>query len=77
MGRGGHCLQMNGMFGIVLRSLGFDVMSTAARINIACQDIARSPNYKGPSYNALVRPVSSPGRRIATDKPLKASDCLN
>lgn len=51
MGRGGHCLQMNGMFGTVLRSLGFDVMSTAARINTACQEVAKSPDYKGPSYN--------------------------
>lgn len=42
MGRGGQCLQMNGMFGTVLRSLGFDVMSTAARTNTACQDVARS-----------------------------------
>ena len=52
MGRGGQCLQMNGMFGTVLRSLGFDVMSTAARTNTACQDVARSPDYKGPSYNS-------------------------
>ena len=51
MGRGGQCLQLNGMFGTVLRSLGFDVMSTGARINTACQDVARSPHYKGPSYN--------------------------
>lgn len=51
MGRGGQCLQMNGMFGTVLRSLGFDVTSTAARTNTACQDVARSPDYKGPSYN--------------------------
>lgn len=53
MGRGEHCLQMNGVFGTVLRSLGFDVMSTAARINTACQDIARSPEYKVPSYIAF------------------------
>ena len=52
MGRGGQCTQMNGMFGTVLRSLGFDVMSTGARTNTACQDVARSPDYKGPSYNA-------------------------
>lgn len=51
MGRGGRCMQMNGMFAIVLRSLGFDVMNTAARTNTACQDVARSPGYKGPSYN--------------------------
>ena len=52
MGRGGQCIQMNGMFATVLRSLGFDVTTTAARINTACQDVARSPEYKGPSYNA-------------------------
>ena len=51
MGRGGQCLQMNLLFGTVLRSLGFNIMSTGARTNTACQDIARSPNYKGPSYN--------------------------
>lgn len=52
MGRGGLCIQMNGMFATVLRSLGFDVTTTAARINTACQDVARSPEYKGPGYNA-------------------------
>ena len=52
MGRGGQCSQMNGMFGTVLRSLGFDITSTAARTNTACQDVARSPDYKGPSYNS-------------------------
>ena len=51
MGRGGQCLQMNGMFGTVLRSLGFDVMSTAAKTNTACQYVARTPEYQGPSYN--------------------------
>ncbi len=51
-GRGGQCMQMNGMFATVLRSLGFEVMSTGARTNTACQDVARSPGYKGPSYNA-------------------------
>ena len=50
-GRGGQCMEMNGLFGNVLRSLGFEVMSTAARVNTACQDAARHPGYKGPSYN--------------------------
>ena len=50
-GRGGHCLQMNCIFGTVLRSLGFEVMSTAARVNTACQAVATSPGYSGPSYN--------------------------
>ena len=52
MGRGGHCLQMNGISDTILRSLGFDVMGTAARINTTCQDNARTPDYKGPSYNS-------------------------
>ena len=50
-GRGGQCMEMNGMFGTVLRSLGFEVMSSAGRVNTACQDAARHPGYKGPSYN--------------------------
>jgi len=52
MGRGGQCLEMNSMFGTVLRTLGFDVMSTAARTNTACQAVARTPEYEGPNYNA-------------------------
>ena len=49
--RGGQCMQLNGLFGTVLRSLGFDVMSTAGRVNTACQAVARTPGYRGPSYN--------------------------
>ena len=50
-GRGGMCMQINGLFGTVLRSLGFEIMSTAARINTACQDVARTAEYEGPTYN--------------------------
>jgi hypothetical protein len=50
-GRGGHCMQMNGLVGNMLRSIGFEVMSTAARTNTACQAVAMAPNYPGPSYN--------------------------
>jgi arylamine N-acetyltransferase len=50
-GRGGHCMQMNGLFGTVLSSLGFHVTTVAARVNTACQAVARNPGYKGPSYN--------------------------
>lgn len=50
-GRGGHCMQMNGLVGNVLRSLGFQVLTTAARTNTACQAVAMSPNFPGPSYN--------------------------
>jgi hypothetical protein len=49
--RVGHCLQMNGLFGTVLSSLGFQVTAVAARVNTACQAVGRTPGYKGPSYN--------------------------
>ena len=50
-GRGGHCMQMNAMFGTILSSLGFHVTTVAARVNTACQAVARNPGYRGPSYN--------------------------
>ena len=31
-GRGGYCMESNGLFGPVLRSLGFDVYATGARV---------------------------------------------
>ena len=50
-GRGGPCTVQNSLLGNVLRSLGFEVIETAARVNTACQAIASTPGYKGPSYN--------------------------
>lgn len=49
--RGGHCLQLNTFFGNVLRSLGFEVTSLAARVNTDCQAVASSVGYGGSSYN--------------------------
>lgn len=48
-GRGGYCHESNGLFGVVLRSLGFDVYPTAARINSAIQpgNDGRSRQYSG------------------------------
>ena len=51
-GRGGACMVQNSLLGNVLRSLGFKVIETAARINTACQAIASTPGFKGPSYNS-------------------------
>ena len=51
-GRGGACTVQNSLFSNVLRSLGFEVIETAARVNTACQAIASTPGYKGPSYNS-------------------------
>ena len=33
MGRGGYCMEVNCFFGIVLRSLGFDIYNGGARVN--------------------------------------------
>ena len=49
--RGGHCLQLNSFFGNVLRSLGFDVITSAARVNTDCQAIASSSSYQGSAFN--------------------------
>lgn len=50
-GRGGPCTMLNSMFSIMLRSLGFEVIDTAARVNQACQAIASTNKYQGPRYN--------------------------
>ena len=39
-GRGGRCKEVNCLLGTVLRSLGFDVYSTGARVNEAAQAVA-------------------------------------
>lgn len=48
-GRGGYCMESNGLFGTVLRSLGFDVYPTGARINRAIDPgMENDPHfYKG------------------------------
>ena len=48
-GRGGWCLQMNYLFGTVLRSLGYELFTTAGRVSTAVDTISAS---KGPArYN--------------------------
>ena len=49
--RGGHCLQLNCFFGTMLRSIGFEVVSSAARVNSDSQAAANSPNYSGSRYS--------------------------
>ena len=50
-GRGGWCLEMNSLFGTVLRSLGFEVFATGARVSTAVQPVAATPSYPGHSYD--------------------------
>ena len=50
-GRGGYCMENTCLFGTVLRSLGYDVYPTGARVNEAAQPIAASKSWKGPRYD--------------------------
>ena len=49
-GRGGWCLQMNCLFGTVLRSLGYEMFTTAGRVNTAVDTI--NATATGSRYNA-------------------------
>jgi arylamine N-acetyltransferase len=50
-GRGGYCMENNGLFGTVLRSLGYDVYSVGARVNEAAEHRAASKNWTGFRFN--------------------------
>lgn len=50
-GRGGWCFEHNLLFATVLRTLGYDVMSTGARVNEAVQPISGEVGWKGPKYS--------------------------
>jgi arylamine N-acetyltransferase len=51
MGRGGYCMENTAIFGIVLASLGYDIMTTGARVNEAMRSNAASKNWRGPKYD--------------------------
>jgi len=50
-GRGGYCMENTGLFATVLRSLGFDAMTTGARVNEAIEPISAKKGWAGPRYN--------------------------
>lgn len=52
-GRGGPCTMVNGLFSVLLRTLGFKVIEVGGRVNNACQAVASTPEYEGPRYNGL------------------------
>ena len=39
------------LFGTVLRSLGFDVVSVGAKVNEAVQPVSANKGWKGPKYD--------------------------
>ena len=50
-GRGGRCMEVNRLFGTVLKSLGFEVYPAGARVNEAAQPVAATKGWKGPRHN--------------------------
>lgn len=50
-GRGGWCMELNCLFGTVLRSIGFDVYPTAGRVSTAVQPVAGTKSYPGPEFD--------------------------
>jgi hypothetical protein len=49
-GRGGYCMENNTLFCTVLRSLGYEVYSTGARVNEASTGQASEEGWEGPKY---------------------------
>lgn len=50
-GRGGYCMENSALFGTVLRSLGYDIVSIGAKVNEAVQPMAAGKSWKGPIYD--------------------------
>jgi arylamine N-acetyltransferase len=50
-GRGGYCMENTCLLATVLRSIGYNVMSTGARVNEAVQPVSASPDWAGPRYD--------------------------
>ncbi|BDD58948.1 hypothetical protein MAP00_004184 [Monascus purpureus] len=50
-GYGGYCMENSGLFGTVLRSLGYDAYFVGARVNEAVQPVAAGRNWKGPKFD--------------------------
>lgn len=50
-GRGGYCMENTLLLATVMRSLGYDVMTTGARVNSAIQPVSQTKSWTGPSYD--------------------------
>ena len=50
-GRGGRCMENNGFFGTVLRSLGYDVRNCAGRVSRAMSANAETREKQGDTYD--------------------------
>jgi arylamine N-acetyltransferase len=69
-GRGGYCMENTCLLGTVLRSLGYNIFSTGARVNEAVQPASASPDWEGPRYdgwNHMVNIVTVQGKPYLVD----------
>ena len=67
-GRGGYCMENNLFFATLLRSLGFNVMSTGGRVNTAVSpsgDIGSLEKYTGWSH--MINIITIQGKRYMVD----------
>lgn len=66
-GRGGYCMENTTLFVTVLRSLGYDVMNTGARVNssIHTDTHRKTPTYGG--WDHMVAIVAIGGKRYLID----------
>ncbi|KAJ5929895.1 arylamine N-acetyltransferase 2 [Penicillium verhagenii] len=70
LNRGGYCMENNTLFGTVLGTLGYNVMSAGGRVNEAVQPIAASKTWTGPKYdgwNHMVNIVAIGERKYLID----------
>jgi arylamine N-acetyltransferase len=72
-GRGGYCMENSCLFGTVLRSLGYDVYPTGARVNEAVQPVAALKNWQGPKFDGwyvlAFRNLQCPSRVHGSQRP--------
>ena len=84
-GRGGYCMENNLFFGTLLRTLGFSVMSTGGRVNMAASNSATAASEEHfTGFSHMVNIVTIQGKRYMVDvgfgtgqatHPLELTDC--
>lgn len=58
-GRGGRCMENNGFFGTVLRSLGFDVTNAGGRVSRSMAADPETREKQGQTYDGVSHGVSA------------------
>jgi arylamine N-acetyltransferase len=67
-GRGGYCMENNLFFGTLLRALGFSVMSTGGRVNMAVSPSgATGSEEKFTGFSHMINIITIQGKRYMVD----------